>query len=177
MATSLLDSLEPDLATVQSGLSGALPHLSTAISRARSGQIDRSLDVSDDLATAIDAVARIRDLPLLERVPARKRVETFLRQTNMFTEDGKSGLTPVQEALTRHIDRIASSQSAVRDFLDDLSARINAQPAAGQSSLFGGEEPLTLMQIVDGAIASSQAKLKPAKTRKPKQATEGKPAK
>lgn len=177
MATSLLDSLEPDLATVQSGLSGALPHLSTAISRARSGQIDRSLDVSDDLATAIDAVARIRDLPLLERVPTRKRVETFLRQTNMFTEDGKSGLNPVQEALTRHIDRIASSQSAVRDFLDDLSARINAQPAAGQASLFGGEEPLTLKQIVDGAIASSQAKLKPAKTRKPKQATEGKPAK
>lgn len=168
MARSLLDSLDPDLASVQAGLSGALPQLSATVSTSRAS--NPALDPSNDIATAIDTLARIRGNPGLSGVPAKDKVQVFLEQSNMFTEGQKHNLSDGQVELLRHIDSIASRPARVRDFIQDIARMVDAQPAEGQGGFFGG--PLSLTEIYTSATRASQDRGKRAEEAKPKKPDE-----
>jgi hypothetical protein len=168
MARSLLDSLDPDLASVQAGLSGALPQLSATVSTSRAS--NPALDPSNDIATAIDTLARIRGNPGLSGVPAKDKVQVFLEQFNMFNEGQRHNLTDGQVELLRHIDSIASRPARVRDFIQDIAKMVDAQPAEGQGGFFGG--PLSLTEIYTSATRASQDRGKRAEGAKPKKPDE-----
>ena len=168
MARSLLDSLDPDLASVQAGLSGALPQLSHTVSTARTS--NPALDPSNDIATAIDTLARIRGNPGLSGVPAKDKVRVFLEQSNMFNEGQRHNLTDAQVELLTHIDSIASRPARVRDYVQDIAKMIDAQPAEGQGGFFGG--PLSLSEIYTSATRASHERGKRAEEAKPKKPDE-----
>ena len=168
MARSLLDSLDPDLASVQAGLSGALPQLSATVSTSRAS--NPALDPSNDIATAIDTLARIRGNPGLSGVPAKDKVQVYLEQSNMFNEGQKHNLSDGQVELLRHIDSIASRPARVRDFIQDIAKMVDAQPAEGQGGFFGG--PLSLTEIYTSATRASQDRGKRTEEAKPKKPDE-----
>jgi hypothetical protein len=168
MARSLLDSLDPDLASVQAGLSGALPQLSSTVSTTRTS--NPALDPSNDIATAVDTLARIRGNPGLSGVPAKDKVQVFLEQSNMFTEGQKHNLTDAQVELLIHIDSIASRPARVRDYVQDIARMIDAQPAEGQGGFFGG--PLSLTEIYASATQASRERGKRTEEAKPKKPDE-----
>ena len=168
MARSLLDSLDPDLASVQAGLSGALPQLSATVSTSRAS--NPALDPSNDIATAIDTLARIRGNPGLSGVPAKDKVQVYLEQSDMFNEGQRHNLTDGQVELLRHIDSIASRPARVRDFIQDIAKMVDAQPAEGQGGFFGG--PLSLTEIYASATRASVDRGKRAEEAKPKKPDE-----
>jgi hypothetical protein len=168
MARSLLDSLDPDLASVQAGLSGALPQLSSTVSTTRTS--NPALDPSNDIATAVDTLARIRGNPGLAGVPAKDKVQVYLEQSNMFNEGQKHNLTDAQVELLVHIDSIASRPARVRDYVQDIAKMIDAQPAEGQGGFFGG--PLSLTEIYASATQASRERGKRTEEAKPKKPDE-----
>jgi hypothetical protein len=168
MARSLLDSLDPDLASVQAGLSGALPQLSATVSTSRAS--NPALDPSNDIATAIDTLARIRGNPGLSGVPAKDKVQVYLEQSDMFNEGQRHNLSDGQVELLRHIDSIASRPARVRDFIQDIAKMVDAQPAEGQGGFFGG--PLSLTEIYTSATRASVDRGKRAEEAKPKKPDE-----
>lgn len=162
MARSLLDSLEPDLQSVQTGIAGALPALSRAIAMTRNGDRDASLDPSTDIAVAVDTLARIRDNPAYAKVATRGKVKQFLAQSSMFTAE-QGGLTPTQVTLLKHIDSIASKPRKVRAFLSELAKLIEGQPATGQQDIFGGADDGDTRQTLDSIIATAIQRTKGVK--------------
>jgi len=145
LAESMLESLDPDVKTIQNGISGSLPALSRAVSLTRSGARAADLDMSDDFARVIDTYARIKDNPsLTANTPADQLISKYLRQSSMFERE----LTPDQERILVHIDRISRRPTAVRDFMTRYARIVEDQPQPGQGSLFG-DEPLSRSQLLD----------------------------
>jgi 2'-5' RNA ligase len=158
LAESMLESLDPDVKTIQNGISASLPNISRVTALMRNGDRDSSLDLSEDFAKTIDVYARIKDNPALTaNTPANQLVSKYLGQSQMFDRE----LTPDQEVLLRHIDTISRRPSAVRDMFNDWARIVENQPPPGQSSLFGGGG-LSRQELIDALIrgdtgGSSQA--------------------
>jgi hypothetical protein len=158
LAESMLESLDPDVKTIQNGISASLPNISRVTALMRNGDRDSSLDLSEDFAKTIDVYARIKDNPALTaNTPANQLVTKYLNQSQMFDRE----LTPDQEVLLRHIDTISRRPSAVRDMFNDWARIVENQPPPGQSSLFGGGG-LSRQELIDALIrgdtgGSSQA--------------------
>jgi 2'-5' RNA ligase len=150
MAESMLESLDPDVKTIQNGISAGLPSFSRATSLTRSGQRDPDLDISDDMARVVDTYARIKDNPhLTANTPAHMLVDKYLGQSSMFDRE----LNPQQERLLRHVDSISKKPTAVRDFLRRYADIVEGQPPPGQGSLFGDIGKLTRDQLYDYLIS------------------------
>lgn len=149
MAESMLESLDPEVKSIQNGISAGLPSFSRATSLTRSGQRDPDLDISDDFARVVDTYARIKDNPhLTANTPAHLLVDKYLGQSSMFDRD----LNPQQERLLRHMDSISKKPTAVRDFLRRYADIVEGQPQPGQASLFGDLGRLTREQLYDYLI-------------------------
>jgi hypothetical protein len=129
-----------------------------------------ALDPSNDIATAIDTLARIRGNPGLSGVPAKDKVQVYLEQSDMFNEGQRHNLSDGQVELLRHIDSIASRPARVRDFIQDIAKMVDAQPAEGQGGFFGG--PLSLTEIYTSATRASVDRGKRAEEAKPKKPDE-----
>lgn len=150
MAESMLESLDPDVKSVQNGISGALPNISRASALIKSGARARDLDLTDDLARSVDTLARIKDNPALTaNTPANQVVRKYLAQSQMFDRE----LNPTQEKLLLHLDGISRKPAAVREFLDRWASVVERQPAPGQSSLFGDDRRMTKDELVDLLIS------------------------
>ena len=146
LAESMLESLDPDIKSVQNGLSGGLPALSRATALTRSGMRDRSLDLSDDLAKTIDVYARIKDNPALtENTPASQVVAKYLGQSSMFDRE----LNAQQERLLVHLDKIAKRPTEIRNLLERYAKIVEDQPQPGQASLFGDVGGLSRGELLD----------------------------
>lgn len=152
MAESMLESLDPDVKTIQNGISASLPAFSRATSLTRSGARERDLDLSDDFAKAIDVYARIKDNPALTaNTRADQIVRKYLDQSSMFDRE----LTPQQERLLVHIDSISRKPTAVRDMFNKYADIVESSPMPGQSSLFGDMGRMTKDQLIDAIVGSS----------------------
>lgn len=151
MARSLLDSLEPDLAAVQTALAGALPSLTRATAMTRNGERRPDLNPTDDIAVAIDTLARVRAYPGFDKVPTKDKVSVFLGQTDAFG-GGAQALTPRQQTLLQQIDRIASKPRVMRQFLQRIADGIEASTPLGQESMFGD---VSLDDIINEAYNAS----------------------
>lgn len=157
MAESMLESLDPEVKSIQNGISGALPAFSRATSLTRAGLRDKSLDISDDLAKTIDVYARIKDNPhLTAGTPANQLVAKYLGQSTMFGRE----LNHEQERLLVHIDSISRKPTAMRDFMAKYARLVEQSPQPGQSSLFGASDRLSRSDMWDqllGPAAPVQA--------------------
>jgi 2'-5' RNA ligase len=159
LAESMLESLDPDVKTIQNGISASLPNISRVTALMRNGDRDSSLDLSEDFAKTIDVYARIKDNPAMTaNTPANQLVSKYLGQSQMFDRE----LTPDQEVLLRHIDTISRRPSAVRDMFNNWAQIVENQPPPGQSSLFGEAGGMTRRELIDALIrgdtgGSSQA--------------------
>lgn len=155
LAESMLESLDPEVKTIQNGISSSLPSISRATAMLRSGERARDLDLSEDFAKTIDVYARIKDNPALTaNTPANRLIDKYLGQSQMFDRE----LTPDQEVLLRHIDSISRKPNAVRDLFNRWADLVENQPPPGQSSLFG-DDPLTKRGLIDllvGGNASNE---------------------
>lgn len=151
MARSLLDSLEPDLAAVQTALAGALPSLTRATAMTRNGERRPDLNPTDDIAVAIDTLARVRAYPGFDKVPTKDKVSVFLGQTDAFG-GGAQSLTPRQQTLLQQVDRIASKPRVMRQFLQRIADGIEASTPLGQESMFGD---VSLDDIINEAYNAS----------------------
>jgi phage portal protein BeeE len=155
MAESMLESLDPSLKNVQNGIAGALPAVARARALMASGDRDQELDLMDDMARAIDVLARIKDNPALTaNTPADKLVQKYLAQGSLFDRE----LTPDQERLLVHIDQIARRPTAVRDLLARYADLVEESTPTGQGDMFGGSTRMTRQELLDrllgGAVAS-----------------------
>lgn len=148
LAESMLESLDPDVKSVQNGISASLPNISRASALIRSGDRDKNLDLSEDFAKTIDVYARIKDNPALTaNTPANRLIDKYLGQSQMFDRE----LSPDQEVLLRHIDTISRKPTAVRDMFNRWSSLVENQPPPGQASMFGGGG-MTKRELIDALI-------------------------
>jgi hypothetical protein len=152
MAESMLESLDPDIKTVQNGISGGLPDFSRATALTRSGMRDPNLDISDDFAKTVDVYARIKDNPsLTANTPANQVVAKYLGQSSMFDRE----LNADQERLLVHLDTIARKPTEVRSLLQRYARIVEGQPQPGQASLFGDTGRLTRAELYDQLLGGS----------------------
>ena len=162
MARSLLDSVEPDLVSVQTGIAGALPVLSKAAGQTRTGARGAHLDPTGDIATAVDTLARVRSYGPFADIKPANRVDVFLEQANAFTGDTRAdkpvviSLTPQQKVLLKHINGVASKPRIVKALFSEIARLIDESAAPGQSGLFGGDpsQDFTLEDIYNRAYRS-----------------------
>jgi hypothetical protein len=163
MARSLLDSVEPDLVSVQTGIAGALPVLSKAAGQTRTGARGAHLDPTGDIATTVDTLARVRSYGPFADIKPANRVDVFLEQANAFTGDTRAdkpvviSLTPQQKVLLKHINGIASKPRIVKSFFGEIARLIDESAAPGQGGLFGGDpsQDFTLEDIYNRAYRSA----------------------
>jgi hypothetical protein len=163
MARSLLDSVEPDLISVQTGIAGSLPMLSKASSQTRTGERGGHLDPTGDIATAVDTLARVRSYGPFADIKPANRVDVFLEQDNAFTGDTRADkpvvitLSPQQKVLLKHINAVATKPRLVKTFFSEIARLIDESPAPGQGGLFGGDPSLdfTLEDIYNRAYRSA----------------------
>lgn len=134
MAESMLESLDPELKNVQTGISQSLPSIARANALIRSGQRAAELDITEDSAKAIDTLARIKDNPsLTANTPAHLVVDKYLNQSQLFGRE----LSPVQETLLKHFDSISRRPTEVKDFWQRYAKLVEHAPQPGQGNLFG----------------------------------------
>jgi hypothetical protein len=153
LAESMLESLDPDLKSIQTGISGALPALSRARALTSSGERDRDLDLTEDIARSVDVLARIKDNPALTaNTPANQVVHKYLNQGQMFDRE----LDHNQERLLVHLDKISRRPAEVRSFLARYADIVERQPPPGQADLFGGGGRMTRAQLLDALLGPAE---------------------
>jgi hypothetical protein len=134
LAETFTEALDSTTKNFEQAVAGTLPALVRAQSLIGNGQRSAALDMSADMAQALDMLGRLReqDMP----------VSVYLEQAKMFERE----LTPFQENLLRHFDKIGRSTKSVRKFLNAYAQEIEAAPHPDQISMFGGPE-LTKEQL------------------------------
>jgi hypothetical protein len=155
LAESMLESLDPDLKNVQTGISGALPAISRAVSMISAGDRAPYLDISADFAKAIDMLARIRDnTDITAGIPSSQWVGKYLDQGSLFGRE----LTPDQERLLVYIDSISRKPTAVKDMFNTWAKLVDSAPDPNQIDMFGGgikSASDLITKIISGSSADS----------------------
>ncbi len=107
-------------------MAGSLPALVRAQSRINSGLRSQDLDLSADMAASLDMLARLReqDMP----------IHVYLEQSTLFERE----LTPFQETMLAHFDKIGRSPKAIRGFLNAYALSVEDAPDPNQTDMFGG---------------------------------------
>jgi hypothetical protein len=159
MAESLLENLDPDLKNVQNGLTGALPGISRAEALIASGERAADLSISNDVAVAVDTMARVRNNDTFTRnVPADQVVSNYLNNyvdNQMFGgSDYSVDLTPDQRAIMLHLDGIRNSPKRVREFFHDYSRMVEQSANPNQGSLM--DVSLSRQEMLDRLLRGDQ---------------------
>lgn len=126
LAETFTEALDSTTKNFEQAVAGTLPALVRAQSRISSGQRSADVDLSADMAASLDMLARLReqDMP----------VHVYLEQSTMFERE----LTPFQEGMLRHFDKIGRSPKAIRSFLGAYAQAIEDAPDPSQIDMFGG---------------------------------------
>jgi hypothetical protein len=156
MAESMLESIEPDMKSIQNGISGALPGLARVRAQTHSGERDPSLDLTPDIARAVDDLARIKAAPQYAKLPASQRVSQHIEASRHSSVHlGGEHISEEHARLLTHLDSIGNKPAAVRTFLQKYSDLVDGQPSPRQSGLFGGER-MTRAQLLDSLLGTAQ---------------------
>ena len=125
LAETFTEALDSTTRNFESAVAGTLPALVRAQSRISSGQRSANLDLSTDVAASLDMLARLRE----QELP----IAVYLEQSTMFERE----LTPFQETMLRHFDKIGRSPKAIRGFLNAYAQAIEDAPHPDQADMFG----------------------------------------
>ena len=137
------ESREPLIRNIEEGMMASLPKVAQAEDFVRSGQRAADLSIGEDLAAALDMLARVRQRKL--------SVEQYLGQIQMFQRE----LTPFQERLLLHIEGLARSPRKVREFLGEYADKVVASPHPQQGAMFAGRQ-LTKEELFDATIRGQE---------------------
>ncbi len=126
LAETFTEALDSTTKNFEQAVAGSLPALVRAQSRINSGQRSADLDLSGDMAASLDMLARLReqDMP----------ISVYLEQSMLFERE----LTPFQETMLRHFDKMGRSPKAIRSFLNAYAQAIEDAPDPNQTDMFGG---------------------------------------
>ena len=131
------ESLDPVVKTVENAVFDALPALAKAEGLTRSGQRTRDLAIGEDLAKAVDVLARLKGEGMA--------VEDFLAQDSFFERE----LDPEQEKLLAFLDEQGRGRRRIRETLAGYAAAVIASPHPQQGALFGAATVETKGAILD----------------------------
>lgn len=168
------EEVDVDVLSVGRGIDAALPELAKAEASIRAGERDASLSFADDIAKAVDALAKIRR----QRIP----IQDYLDQKVMFGRE----LTPLQEKLLVELDARARSQAKIRTFISGLADEVMATTPKSQATMFGpaevpAKEKLLARTVEKQGVAEeglfAEKPAAPAEAPVPKPARRGKGAK
>ncbi len=138
LVTAATESSDSNVKNTESGVFGALGPLAKVKSAVEAGQLEPTMDISEDIPRAVRTLSRIRQ--------AGGTVDDFLRQTSMLGPE----LTRTQRRLLT-LFGTAKSAKAVRETLIDLADAILKLPPPGQGGLFGGAAPAK-DEVVDSVL-------------------------
>jgi hypothetical protein len=126
IADTFLEALDSDTKNFESAISGTLPRISRAQGLISSGQRATDLDISGDVSTSLDMLARLRETGMLP--------QHYVEQSNMFERE----LTPFQERLLLHFDAIGRKPKQIRQFFNAYADLVEDAPHPDQGDMFGG---------------------------------------
>jgi hypothetical protein len=144
IAETFLEALDSDVRNFENSISATLPRITRAESLIASGQRDEDLSMVDDVAKALDMLARLREQDMLPR--------HFVEQANLFERE----LTPFQERLLLHFDEIGRKPKAIRGFFNAYADLVEEAPQKGQVDMFGDRIAPTKDQLLDRIIGKKE---------------------
>jgi len=138
MAEALLESTSPDMRNVQNAIGGALPGLSRVKALMKENARDSDLDITRDMAEAIDFIARVRSNPAwTENVPAARQITNYIE--NNRAAGNRSALPPEGvERLALKIDTLRNQPKQLREWINSYSTAVANQPDPRQAGLAEG---------------------------------------
>lgn len=113
---------------LQKGLQNSLPAIAQMKGMLEKGEIARELDITNDLAIAIDTLIRVRKQGLI--------LDDYLAQS-AFGGVGAGALTPAQQELTKVANAYRNTPAKWREFLTEYARWAAAQPNPMQGGLGG----------------------------------------
>lgn len=126
LADTFLESLDSDIKNFESAVSAQLPSMVKARNLMARGDRSADLDITSDLAGAIDVLSRIRE-------QGKLTVPDYLNQEVMF---GERELSPRGERLLAHFDKIGRKPKEIREFIGRWAQEVEKAPHPNQTGLF-----------------------------------------
>jgi flagellum-specific peptidoglycan hydrolase FlgJ len=127
LARVFIESADPTVRNVQTALMASLPDMARAEALIRAGQRSAELSIAEDVATAVDMLARLKR----DGIPVRE----YLGQSAMFERE----LTPMQEDMLRFLDQYQRRPATIRESLREYASRVENSADPNQGDMFGGE--------------------------------------
>ena len=138
---TFFESVDANVRMIERGMFSSLPWAARVESLMRVEQRDSGLSLSDDLAAAVNVLARLKQ--------ERLSVSDYMAQRAMWERE----LTPLQEKLLAHLDEISRSSKKVREFIGAYVEGIERSPILGELPGMEVAKP-TKEGILDAAIQS-----------------------
>jgi hypothetical protein len=140
LTQTFADSLDGGVKNIENAMFASLPQMARAEGLARSGLRAADLAMAEDIAKAVDMLARLRE----QGTP----VSEYLRQGSLFERE----LTPFQEQLLQHLSEASRSPKRLRELLAGYAEAVEAQPPANQMSMFDDMGAPNKEEIFNGII-------------------------
>ena len=147
LAETMAESLDDTVRGVQGAIYGSLGRLAKSEALVSSGARDAELSIGEDLAKAVNVLARLRQ----ERIP----VQQYLAQRQIFERE----LTPVQETILAYLGENGRSSKRVSGFLNAYADAVEAAPPPQQMALFEGVGRPTKEGIINGILGKEAKQL------------------
>lgn len=153
LANTFLESIDSSVKRVEQAVFASLPQLAKSEALIRTGQRAADLSIGEDLATALDVLARMRQDGV--------KLDEFLgttKQGAMFAH----GLTDFQVTLLTHLDALSASTAKTRELLRDYAKAVEEAPPlapANQETLFGNVaegQPQPTKEELFGRVTEAQ---------------------
>jgi hypothetical protein len=138
------ESTEPVIKTIENAMFQSLPAMAKAQGLIHAGYREKDIQVSNDLAVAIEKYATLKQTGL--------SVANYMKQSKMFGED----MTELQLQILEHLDTIGRSSKLTREFIKSLAERIEKAPMKGQTSMLGDEAKINKEVIINESINSQR---------------------
>ena len=128
LTKAFVESIDPILKNMESAMFEALPATARAEGMIRSGARTADLSLGEDMAKAVDMLARLKATGPV--------AEDFIRQTSAFGRE----LTPEQERLLVFLEVNGRSRKVLREFLKDYAEAVVGAPHPDQGAMFPGAQ-------------------------------------
>lgn len=144
LAERAFESIDEDVRTAINALGRSVGIMARAEAMTRSGERSGDLSISDDVAAAVNAFAKIKATPGLT-------VQKYLSQGQLF---GQRELTPFQEGVLGFLDDNRRSAKRIAAVLSAYAQAVIASPAPSQGALFG-PGGATKQELWEAAVKSA----------------------
>lgn len=143
MRDAFINSVNVDVQAARTAIYQALPQMVVAEGMVKMGTRAADLSITNDLATAVNTLADIRNNP-------RVSLSDYLNQMTLIAE---GELTPDQKVLLRWIGEAKGNAKKIREVLREYARIvIENEPDPNQGSLFGESMQRTKGEVIDAAI-------------------------